>query len=144
MDSGAARRVGQLDLPGRTGARKALSSGQHVSYVQDYAVEIAEAAQIGNPIIQRFFTGLQLGVTVRRTSGDGAVVMEIEATRSEEAAPMRLADTPVGTIELPHLRIFRVHTGLLVPLGASVLLAAEGDGENRRVLLLTPTLNRRR
>jgi len=141
--AGRAKRMGRIELLSRDGVPNTVASGRHISYLSDYEVELAEESSIANPVIQEFFTGLQLVVTTSRTSGDEAIAMEVRAARTQEAAPMRLMQAPLGTIELPHLKILRIDTGLLVPVGATVLLAAQGEGKLRRVLLLTPTLRRR-
>ena len=143
ISGGTAHRSERITLPSRDGVPNSISSGKHVSYLQDYATEVAEGSAITNPVIQSFFSGLSLTVTAGRTSGDGAVALDVRATRSEQNTPMRRLATPRGHLELPRLEIFRVRTGLLVPLGASVLLAAQGEGPMRRVMLLTPTLQRR-
>jgi hypothetical protein len=141
---GAAHRLGHAELSSRDGVPNTVASGRHTTYLADFEVELAEKSSITNPIIQSIFSGLQLVVTASRTSGDGAVAMEVRATRSGHAPRFRRMETPGGHIELPRLEIFRVHTGLLVPAGGTVLLAAQGEGEVRQVWLLTPTVQRQR
>lgn len=141
---GAIRRLGRVHVSSHDGVPNTIRSGRHTAYMADYQVEVAEKSNISNPVIQSFFSGLQLVVTAGRTSGDGAVAMDIRATQSRHELPLRRMEAPRGYIELPQLDIFRVHTGLLVPAGGAVLLAAQGDGEMRRVLLLTPVIERQR
>ena len=48
--------------------------------------------------------------------------------------------TPLGSIELPEMEVLRARTTLIAPLDKTVALAVAGDGERRRLILLTPRL----
>ena len=140
MQDGPAHRTSRLELTGRLGIINTIQSGRKIAYVRDYGLKIAESASIAYPIMGRVFSGLHLEVQPHLTSGGKDVVLAVRFRKSHQPERMRRGNTPTGTVDLPHVELFRVHTGLLVPLGATVLLAAHGQGEERTVLLLTTRL----
>ena len=143
VEAGRIQRIARLDLPGRGGVRNDLRTGRDISYLQDFETKIAESAAAPVPIIWRLFSGLHLGITPELLSGGRHVFLDVRFQQSrQDPTALRRGTTPVGNIELPDMAIFRLRTGLLVPLGETVILGASGDERTSRVVLLTPTLER--
>ncbi len=124
------------------GARNTVRSGERFNYLQDYEVEIAERSAISNPVVQHCLEGMQVDVDPALLSGGKSAHVALQLTRTRRPGPMPTSTTPVGTIDLPELDVLRVRTNLVVPIGATAVVGAGTHEGRRRVVLLTPQLER--
>jgi len=124
--------------------RVSLSDTGQVSYVQDFDVEIAQAAFIGDPIVMSLREGLIFDVRPTLAGYGDLVVLEVRVENARLNRPMPFIDTPVGTIETPRIELTKLHTILAVPVGRTVVVGgALADGDDEAVLIVvTPTANR--
>ncbi len=123
-----------------SGARNSLLSGSQFSYLQDYAVEIAETAAIANPIVQIGTSGVEVDLQPVPTSTGDAVHLAVSVTRTRLTGPIREVSTPHGPLDAPALKVFRVRGNLRVPLGETAVVGAGGEGGRMLVLLVKPVL----
>lgn len=131
---------GQLTCP--RDARRTLTAGTSFSYVQGFAVEVAEKAAIGNPIIEKGFEGVELDIQPSLSSTETAVMMDVRMVRTKRVDGNRVVQTPLGSIQTPELATLRLQSTTGCTLGQTVAMGVGGSGETRLVLLLTPTLKR--
>ncbi len=124
--------------------RVSLSDTGRVSYVQDFDVEIAQAAFIGDPIVTSLSEGLIFDVRPTLAGYGDLVVLEVRVENARLNRPMPSVETPVGTIETPRLELTKLRTILAVPVGRTVVVGgALADGDDEAVLIVvTPTANR--
>ncbi|MHC4931783.1 MAG: hypothetical protein ACYTGV_06290, partial [Planctomycetota bacterium] len=97
------------------------------SYVQDFDVEIAQAAAIGDPIVQTIRDGIILDVRPIVSADRRFITMELRPTVAELVRPIptfqtSLATGPPVTIQVPELSISRVRTTVTMPDGGTLLL----------------------
>ena len=97
------------------------------SYVQDFDVEIAQAAAIGDPIIQTIRDGIILDVRPIVSADRRFITMELRPTVADLVRPIptfqtSLATGPPVTIQVPELAISRVRTTVTMPDGGMLLL----------------------
>jgi type II secretory pathway component GspD/PulD (secretin) len=97
------------------------------SYVQDFDVEIAQAAAIGDPIVQTIRDGTILDVRPIVSADRRFITMELRPTVAELVRPIPTFLTTLGTgppvtIQVPELAISRVRTTVTMPDGATLLL----------------------
>lgn len=135
-------RIDRLELVCPADARNAVTSGRRLSYLQDFEVEIAEDAVIANPVVCSFLTGSVLDVLPALTSTGDAVHMAVQFTRGDLVEPLRQVETPHGSVDVPELGVFRLRTGLHIPLGSTAVVGAGTYQGRSLVLLLTPTVTR--
>jgi type II secretory pathway component GspD/PulD (secretin) len=97
------------------------------SYVQDFDVEIAQAAAIGDPIIQTIRDGIILDVRPIVSADRRFITMELRPTVAELVRPIptfqtTLATGPPVTIQVPEIAISRVRTTVTMPDSGVLLL----------------------
>ncbi len=97
------------------------------SYVQDFDVEIAQAAAIGDPIIQTIRDGIILDVRPIVHADRRFITMEMRPTVADLVRPIptfqtSLATGPPVTIQVPEIAISRVRTTVTMPDGGTLLL----------------------
>ncbi|MEE8104237.1 MAG: hypothetical protein V3T86_01735 [Planctomycetota bacterium] len=97
------------------------------SYVQDFDVEIAQAAAIGDPIVQTIRDGVILDVRPIVSADRRFITMELRPTVAELVRPIPTFQTSLGTgppvtIQVPELAISRVRTTVTMPDGGTLLL----------------------
>ncbi|MHC4340196.1 MAG: hypothetical protein ACYSX0_08295 [Planctomycetota bacterium] len=97
------------------------------SYVSDFDVEIAQAAAIGDPIVQTIRDGIILDVRPIVSADRRFITMELRPTVAELVRPIptfqtSLATGPPVTIQVPELSISRVRTTVTMPDGGTLLL----------------------
>jgi len=97
------------------------------SYVQDFDVEIAQAAAIGDPIIQTIRDGIILDVRPIVSADRRFITMELRPTVADLVRPIptfqtSLATGPPVTIQVPELAISRVRTTVTMPDGGTLML----------------------
>ncbi|MEN8148360.1 MAG: hypothetical protein ABFS86_00970 [Planctomycetota bacterium] len=98
-----------------------------VSYVQDFDVEIAQASQIGDPIVQTLRDGVILDVTPIISADRRFVTLELRPTVATLLRPMQTFSTTLGSgapviIHLPELQIQRVRTTVTMPDGGILMI----------------------
>lgn len=123
-------------------ARRNTAAGTEFTYVGDYEVEIAEDSAIANPIMHFVFEGTQIEVQPRLGSTETATLLQVDYVRTRRRQKEKWADTPHGRLDTPQLDTTQLRATLFVPLGRTVVAGVFGAGPTRRVLLLTPTLQR--
>lgn len=97
------------------------------SYVQDFDVEIAQSAAIGDPIVQTIRDGIILDVRPIVSADRRFITMEMRPTVAELVRPFptfqtSLANGPPVTIQVPEIAISRVRTTVTMPDGGSLML----------------------
>jgi type II secretory pathway component GspD/PulD (secretin)/tetratricopeptide (TPR) repeat protein len=112
--------------------RANVSVLNQVSYVQDYEVEIAQASNIANPVIQTIQDGVVLDVRPVVSADRRFVTLELRPTVALLTRPIAtfatsLSSGPVTAnapvvIQIPQLRVSRVRTTVVMPDGATLLL----------------------
>jgi type II secretory pathway component GspD/PulD (secretin) len=117
------------------------------SYVQDFDVEIAQAAAIGDPIVQTIRDGIILDVKPIVSADRRFITMELRPTVAILTRPIAtfqttLAQGPPVTIQLPELQIQRVRTTVTMPDGGTLLLGGLKFMEERRLDSSVPWLNK--
>ncbi|MDJ0523549.1 MAG: hypothetical protein QNJ90_15880 [Planctomycetota bacterium] len=137
---GEVETVGQATMSHRRMTRTTSQEGSTRTYLQDYESNLAQDAAIGNPVVQSVFSGLSVDLLGTLTSSGDAAALEVRFTQTHLHDPIRTMQTPLGSIELPEMEVLRARTTLIAPLDKTVALAVAGDGERRRLILLTPRL----
>jgi len=97
------------------------------SYVQDFDVEIAQAAAIGDPIVQSIRDGIILDVKPIVSADRRFITMELRPTVADLVRPIptfltSLATGPPVVIQVPEIAISRVRTTVTMPDGGTLLL----------------------
>jgi len=110
------------------GQQVVQKNGTLEGYIADYALKIAEGASIAQPVRARVFSGCAAEVRAcLDRAGKGAVLhCRVELTDVEK--PIRKIDTTHGPLDLPAMRLTRLHTSLWVPLDRAVVLGAGTHG----------------
>jgi type II secretory pathway component GspD/PulD (secretin) len=99
----------------------------HVAYVKDFDVEIAQAAVIADPIVDVVKEGVILDVRPTISSDRRFVTLELRPTVATLVRPIRTFTTTLGvgtavTFEVPELRKESIKTTVVMPDGATLLL----------------------
>ena len=123
-------RIEQISAPRLTvydTQRANVSVMKQNSYVQDFDVEIAQAAAIGDPIIQTIRDGIILDVRPIVSADRRFITMELRPTVAELVRPIptfqtSLATGPPVTIQVPELAISRIRTTVTMPDSGTLLL----------------------
>ncbi|MFV1958694.1 MAG: hypothetical protein ACC662_04705, partial [Planctomycetota bacterium] len=112
--------------------RANVSVLNQVAYVQDYEVEIAQASNIANPVIQTIQDGVVLDVRPVVSSDHRFVTLELRPTVALLTRPIAtfstsLASGPVTAsapvvLQIPELQVSRVRTTVVIPDGGTLLL----------------------
>jgi type II secretory pathway component GspD/PulD (secretin) len=129
-------------------ARSNLTVMNQVAYVQDYDVEIAQAASIADPIIAVVQDGVILDVRPVVSADRRFVTLELRPTVAELKRPIRTLTTSLGvsgnsvTIQLPELEVSRVRTSVPMPDGGTVLLGGFKIHESQDLRSGVPILNK--
>ncbi len=128
-------------------ARANLSVMNQVAYVQDFDVEIAQAASIADPIIDVVQDGVVLDVHPVVSADRRFVMMELRPTVATLKRPIKEVATTLGsqnsvTIQLPELDIQRVRTTVPMPDGGTVMLGGLKVSEKQDQRSSIPLLNK--
>jgi len=131
-----AQALGTVTLAGWEGQRLGGRAGREISYVQDYDVELAEGASIGDPIRGEVFAGCTAQVLACLDGGEGAI-LECRIELARIAEPLPVHKTTHGDLELPTKRLTRVLTTFWAPLGRTVVAGGCTVGAEPCVILVT-------
>ena len=128
-------------------ARGNLSVLNHVAYVQDFNVEIAQAASIADPIVNIVQDGVTLDVRPVVSADRRFITLELRPTIAVLRRPMREVVTTLGsqnsvTIQLPEVDYQRVRTSIPMPDGGTVLLGGQKISDRQDLRSGVPILNK--
>jgi len=111
-----------------------ISVLNQVAYVQDYEVEIAQASNIANPVIQTIQDGVVLDVRPVVSADRRFITLELRPTVAMLTRPIAtfstsLASGPPGVsqnapvvIQIPEIQVSRVRTTVVMPDGGTLLI----------------------
>lgn len=137
LESKQARLVHSGSVACTNSQRVSLSDVGQVSYVQDYDVEIAQAASIPDPIVSTLREGLIFDVRPTLAGSGDLVVLEVRVENARAHRPIETIETPVGTVETPNLELTKLRSILAVPVGRMVVVGgALSDGDENAVLII--------
>ena len=129
-------------------ARSNLTVMNQLAYVQDFDVEIAQAASIADPVIGVVQDGVILDVRPVVSADRRFITLELRPTVAELRRPIRTFTTSLGvsgnsvTIQLPELEISRVRTSVPMPDGGTVLLGGFKVHSSQDLRSGVPILNK--
>jgi len=120
-------------------ARANLSILNQVAYLQDFDVEIAQAASIADPVVAVIQDGVILDVRPVVSADRRFITLELRPTVAVLKRPIEERVTTLGsqnsvTIMLPEVEIQRVRTSVPLPDKGTVLLGGmkESEKQNQR------------
>ena len=128
----------RLELP--SGRTRRVRAGTTVSFLGDYDVEVAQSAQVADPLIMVLHDGLDLRIRTQVTP-DGRVCVRVMGRDSSlEKLQLRDADsTWVGRIQFPVVDSQVVMgTGVVEAGGGMLFGAAQGDDDGVFLVRATP------
>jgi len=133
-------------LTAYNGQRANVTVLNQLSYIADFDVEIAQAAQIGDPIVQTLRDGVILDLRPVVSADRRFITMELRPTVAILQRPIRtfqttLANGPPVTIQLPELAIQRVRTTVTMPDGGTLMLGGMKFFTERRLDSSVPWLS---
>jgi len=128
-------------------ARGNLSVLNQVAYVQDFNVEIAQAASIADPIVNIVQDGVTLDVRPVVSADRRFITLELRPTIAVLQRPIREVVTTLGsqnsvTIQLPEVDYQRVRTSIPMPDGGTVLLGGQKISDRQDQRSGVPLLNK--
>lgn len=128
-------------------ARGNLAVLNQVAYVQDFNVEIAQAASIADPIVSVTQDGVVLDVRPVVSADRRFITLELRPTIAELKRPIKEIITTLGsqnsvTIQLPEVEIQRVRTSIPMPDGGTILLGGMKVSDKQDQKSGVPILNR--
>ncbi|MBI5362334.1 MAG: hypothetical protein HZA53_04085 [Planctomycetes bacterium] len=128
-------------------ARGNLSVLNQVAYVQDFNVEIAQAASIADPIVNVVQDGVTLDVRPVVSADRRFITLELRPTIAVLRRPIREVVTTLGsqnsvTIQLPEVDYQRVRTSIPMPDGGTVLLGGMKVSDRQDLRSGVPILNK--
>ena len=122
-----------------------------VAYVADYEVEIAQASNIANPVVQTILDGVVLDVRPVVSADRRFIMLELRPTVANLTRPIAtfstsLASGPVTAsapvvIQIPELQVSRVRTTVNMPDGGTLLLGGLKFYEEQTLDVGTPILS---
>lgn len=129
------------------GARANVSVLNQVAYVQDFDVQIAQAASIADPIIKVIQDGVILDVRPVVSADLQFITLELRPTIAVLQRPIFEQPTTLGTqnsvtIQLPEVEIQRVRTSIPIPDGGTVLLGGLKESTKQDIRSGVPLLNK--
>jgi tetratricopeptide (TPR) repeat protein len=128
-------------------ARSNLAVLNQVAYVQDFDVEIAQAASIADPIVKVIPEGVVLDVRPVVSADRRFILMELRPTVAVLKRPILNQATTLGsqnsvTIQLPEVDLQRVRTTVPMPDGGTVMLGGLKVSEKQDLRSGVPILNK--
>jgi type II secretory pathway component GspD/PulD (secretin) len=115
--------------------------------VQDFNVEIAQAASIADPIVNIVQDGVTLDVRPVVSADRRFITLELRPTIAVLRRPIREVVTTLGsqnsvTIQLPEVDYQRVRTSIPMPDGGTVLLGGMKVSDRQDLRSGVPILNK--
>jgi len=132
--------LASLSFAGLSGQQLADRNGRTLRFVQDYDVEIAQGADIGDPITREVFLGLAAEV-VACLSGDDHALVHARIGLTTLDGEIATQPTQHGPLELPRIDLTRTSSNFAVPLGRTVV-AGGGTIDGRSVVFLVTVRQR--
>ena len=128
-------------------ARANLSVLNQVAYVQDFDVEIAQAASIADPIVGVIQDGVILDVRPVVSADRRFITLELRPTIANLTRPIEERVTTLGsqnsvTIMLPEVEIQRVRTSIPIPDGGTIMLGGTKSSKKQDQRSGVPILNK--
>jgi len=128
-------------------ARGNLAVLNQVAYVQDFNVEIAQAASIADPIVNVIQDGVVLDVRPVVSADRRFITLELRPTIAALKRPINEIITTLGsqnsvTIQLPEVEIQRVRTSIPMPDGGTILLGGLKVSDKQDMKSGVPILNK--
>lgn len=128
-------------------ARGNLAVLNHIAYVQDFNVEIAQAASIADPIVAVTQDGVVLDVRPVVSADRRFITLELRPTVAVLRRPIREVVTTLGsqnsvTIQLPEVEYQKVRTSIPMPDGGTVLLGGMKTSDKQDMSSGVPILNK--
>ena len=128
-------------------ARANLSILNQVAYLQDFNVEIAQAASIADPIVAVIQDGVILDVRPVVSADRRFITLELRPTVAVLKRPIEERVTTLGsqnsvTIMLPEVEIQRVRTSVPLPDRGTVLLGGMKESTKQSQRSGVPILNK--
>jgi hypothetical protein len=144
-----ADRPGNVHESGSTtsvlGNRAAVRRATFVTYLEDYDVEIAQAAQIGDPIVATAREGLEAYVRPHPLVGGNEIAVQVLARTGRLERPMptvELEAEELGTLDLPEMWQTTLGVSGVVRNGRALVATVRSPHESGNgtlgVLLVTP------
>ncbi len=118
-----ARRIGELRGTLLEGRFAQFAAYRDASRVIDYDVEVAEKAQIADPIVRGVLAGLAANLRAVPTEGGWTVDVDLFAATLDAPEGIVSGAVDLGTIERVGLAVRRATTSLHVPSGGKAELA---------------------
>lgn len=120
----------------RLGAEEALEAVELQRFLAEYDVEVAQEAQIADPIIYTVQTGLELGVGVE-AAPEGRYLLRLSGTVSHvvEVREVDPGSTWLGRLQLPEVASQSVAASALLEPGGALLVGL-ADNQDGRLLLV--------
>ncbi|MHC4953865.1 MAG: hypothetical protein ACYTGZ_08240 [Planctomycetota bacterium] len=103
--------------------------GRRLGYLQDYEVEIAQEAHIGDPNRWEVFSGMAVELRAMLDESGSGARLDVQIDRTKVQEPVRRVDTEHGPLELPVLSLTRVRTSAWLPLGKISIIGGSTAGE---------------
>ncbi len=134
-------------LTAYNGQRANVTVLNQVSYISDFDVEIAQASQIGDPIVQTLRDGVILDLRPVVSADRRFITMELRPTVAILTRPIAtfsttLANGPPVTIQLPEIAVQRVRTTVTMPDNGTLLLGGLKFFEEKRLDSTVPWLDK--
>ncbi len=129
--------LGTIHISGFDGQMLSQEHGRKIAYLQDYDVEIAEGAKVGDPIGQKIFEGFAAEVMPCLDLAADGVLMHCRLQLTDVGEPLARHRTEHGEVELPVMTLTRVNTSFWAPLGKTVVAGGCTVGKEPCVLLVT-------
>jgi general secretion pathway protein D len=109
------------------GQRAHINVLNHISYVKDFEVEIAQGSVIADPIVAVLRDGPTLDVRPVVSSDKRFVTVEVRPTLLDLIEPIAVFRTSLAVgneveLQLPEMQIQRLRTTVTIPDGATLLL----------------------
>lgn len=125
--------------------RAHLSVLNEISYIKDFDVEIAQAAVIADPIVDKITEGVVLDVRPIVSNDRRFVTLELRPIVATLLRPIRTFTTTLAvgtavTFQLPELRVQKVKTTVVVPDGGTLLLGGLKFNEEKTLEAGIPVL----
>jgi hypothetical protein len=113
------------------------SAVKQKTYICDFDVEVAQGAQIGDPIVASVREGMVVEVTPVVFADTGHILLDLRTAVAKVLEPIQAFETPHGSVSLPKVDFQRISTSLFIRDGGTVLLGGAGDlGIGKNLVLL--------